>query len=239
MLTTAVTKIDGQVIWHNSEILPTIDPHFFDVEWHRQRGGLTGSATGRGAAYFLRSGRHDLVLRPFRRGGLVGKVNAELYLNRGAERSRSYQEYRLLGWMVEHHLPVPRPVAARYAPRGLWYRADLITEYIPQSTPLANTLYDAPLTSDIWNNIGQVIRRMHDLGVHHSDLNCRNILLDADHQVWLIDFDKCWRREGEDWKSQNLSRLNRSLVKERTKLPSLFWSDSDWSALMAGYDRQD
>jgi serine/threonine protein kinase len=76
---------------------------------------------------------------------------------------------------------------------------------------------------------------MHRLGVHHTDLNCRNILLDGDGQIWLIDFDKCNRRPQGRWIQDSLDRLERSLLKERTKVPHLHWTDPDWGALLEGH----
>ncbi len=235
MQTAAVKNIDGQVIWYDAQILPQIGPQFFEIDWHRDQGSVTGSAPGRGRAHFLQAQGRALVLRPFRRGGLIGKINADLYLRLGASASRSFREYSLLAWMRAQDLPVPRPVAARYVPCGVCYRADLITACIPQSRPVADLMHDMAVPLDIWTNIGAVVRQMHDLGVDHTDLNCRNILLDADMQPWLIDFDKCRRRKAGAWQSQNLDRLKRSLVKERAKMPALFWSDDDWAAFMRGY----
>lgn len=236
MLTTSTKTVGGQVIWHDTRILPKIDPLFFDIEWHQKRGGVTGSATGRGAAHFLHFEGYDLVLRPFRRGGLIGKINADFYLRLGAHHSRSFQEYSLLEWMGEQGLPVPRPVAARYEPIGLCYRADLVTQFIPQSRPLADILQNTRLPFSMWSKIGTVVRQMHRLGVYHSDLNCRNILIDSKMQVWLIDFDKGRRRKQGKWQAQNLERLKRSLVKERTKQPDLFWEVADWDAFLTGYN---
>lgn len=236
MQNTLVEKGGGQVIWYNTQILPQIDPLFFDVEWHRKRGGVTGGATGRSVAHFINFEESDLVLRPYRRGGLAGKINRDLYLRTGAGSSRPFREYSLLAWMLDQGLPVPRPVAARYVPIGLWYRADLVTQLIPQSRTLADVLQDMKLPLETWAKMGTIVHQMHSLGVHHSDLNCRNILIDAEMQVWLIDFDKCCRRKPGTWQAQNLERLNRSLVKESAKQPNLFWEAADWSAFLTGYN---
>lgn len=236
MQTLAMTNVDGQVIWHNAQILPQISPKFFDLDWHRSQSGVLGSAPGRGRAHFLRVDGRVLVLRPFRRGGLIGKLFTDRYLRLGATSSRAFREYSLLEWMFNHGLPVPRPIAARYMPRGLFYRADLVTECISRSRTLADTVADAALPSGTWAKIGAVVGQMHALGVYHSDLNCRNILLDADMQGWLIDFDKCRRREKGRWQSQNLARLKRSLEKESAKQPEFFWRETDWSEFLAGYE---
>ena len=231
----AVTYSDGQVIWHDPQILPQISPQFFDLDWHRGQGGITGSAPGRGRAHFVQAQGHALVLRPYRRGGMIGKMNADLYLRLGAGASRPAREYRLLAWMHAQGLPVPRPVAARYVPRGLCYRADLVTLCIAQSRPLAEIIHEVGVPQEVWANIGAVVRQMHDLGVDHTDLNCRNILLDADMQPWLIDFDKCRKRKAGGWQARNLDRLKRSLVKERMKQPELYLTDADWMAVLRGY----
>jgi len=227
------------VICYNAQLLPQISPQFFDLSWHQSRGNVHGVASGRGHAIFLHAQGHDLVLRPFRRGGLIGKVNSDLYMRFGAYYSRAFQEYHLLEWMRSSGLSVPQPVAARYVPSGLCYRADLITKRIPQARPVADILLETTLTQSIWSKIGGVIRQMHALSVHHSDLNCRNILLDADMQVWLIDFDKCRCRRGIGWQRHNLFRLRRSLKKEKTKHPELNWSDTDWATLLSGYEDND
>ena len=236
MQTSAVKIVGGQVIWHDTQIVPQIEPSFFDVQWHQDQSGVLGSAPGRGRAHFLQVGDSEMVLRPFRRGGLIGKISADLYLRLGAQQSRPFREYSLLMWMRDQGLPVPKPVAVRYAPTGVFYRADLITVCIPQSQTLADKLLEGPVPAKTWRHIGAVVRRMHALGVHHSDLNCRNILLDADMQPWLIDFDKCRRRAKGRWQAQNLARLNRSLEKEKSKQPTLHWADADWQAFIAGYD---
>jgi 3-deoxy-D-manno-octulosonic-acid transferase len=50
-----------------------------------------------------------------------------------------------------------------------------------------------------------------------------------------VDFDKCALRPGEDWKAQNLARLQRSLHKEASRLSPFHGSEADWEWLMSGY----
>lgn len=235
MTTRACHRTDGQVIWHDTEVLPLVSPTMFDTEWHRERGTLIGSAEGRGQAHFLRLEGQDVVLRPYRRGGLIGKLVKRLYLRFGAERSRAFREYTLLEWMQSKGLSVPRPVAARYAPVGLFYRAELITGRITDATSLAESLRETELSLEKWAQIGELIAKMHALGVDHTDLNCRNILLDANGLIWLIDFDKCQRRTPGAWQSANLARLRRSLEKEKLHQTRLFYSDAEWGIMLDGY----
>ena len=236
MQTPSLITRDGQAILHDPAVLPQVPPQFFDPEWHREKGTVTGQAKGRGQACFLRFDGHDLVLRPYLRGGLMGRINADRFARRGAEPSRAFKEYRLLAWMRAQGLPVPHPVAALYAPKGPFYRAALATSTVEGAQPLADILHARAIDTGDWQCIGAVIRQMHNKGVDHSDLNCRNILLDADHSPWLIDFDKCTRRRAGAWQAGNLARLQRSLHKERGLHPRLHYADADWDALRTGYE---
>ena len=77
---------------------------------------------------------------------------------------------------------------------------------------------------------------MHRHQIFHADLNAHNLLLAPQGQVFVVDFDKCERRGGDDWKARNLARLKRSLLKENHRL-ALHWQEADdWPALLNGYD---
>jgi tRNA A-37 threonylcarbamoyl transferase component Bud32 len=225
----------GAVTWYDADLLPTFDNDLFDPDWLARTGRLTGTSTGRNTAWFLHHDGRDMVLRHYWRGGMVGRIVKDLYLREPVDRSRAMREFTLLGWMQTQGLPVPRPVAARFSPLGPWYRADLLMERIPDTRPLADLLAEAPLPLEGWRRIGAVIARFHKAGVHHSDLNCRNILLDGAGGIWLIDFDKCDRRAQGGWTQDNIDRLERSLIKEKGKVPALHWTASDWQALKDGY----
>jgi 3-deoxy-D-manno-octulosonic acid kinase len=87
----------------------------------------------------------------------------------------------------------------------------------------------------VWRQTGECIRRFHDAGVYHADLNARNILLDVHFKVWLIDFDRAKTIAAGSRKFEaNLSRLLRSLQKvwprENNDLVKC------WDSLMAGYN---
>ena len=226
---------NGSVIRYDDSVLDPFEPRLFDVGWLRSEGHYHGSSSGRGEAHFLSFGGRAMVLRPYRRGGLIGRFNRDFYLRTGLEQSRAFQEFSLLQSMRIDGLPVPRAIAARVSPRGLFYRAALVTERIPEARPMEEMLREAPLAVDVWHQAGAVIRRMHDAGVDHTDLNCRNILIDTDAQVWLIDFDKCQKRPSGAWAQANLDRLERSL----NKWHGLQWQAHDWEALCAGYAKSD
>lgn len=193
------------------------------------------AAGGRGSAWFIQSGRYDLVLRHYRRGGMMAHLSQRNYLYSGWGQTRSFREFRLLETLKARGLPVPTPVAAWAGRKGLlWYHAAILIERIPGSVPLpeASEAQDEAL----WTQVGKTVRRFHDIGLEHVDLNCDNILL-ASGKVYLIDFDRCRLRQSDtfdSWKKNNLNRLRRS-VDKRLQATSAHQRDSLWQALQAGY----
>lgn len=206
---------------------------FEPAAW-RRRGQLLGIARGRGETVFVGDGTYEYVLRHYRRGGLPGRLVSDRYLWLGLTRTRAWREWRLTAELYRRGLPVPRPVAARVEHGGLFYRADLITLRIPAAHSLAQALVEAALPAEHWQAIGACIRRFHDEGVHHADLNAHNILLTAD-SVHLIDFDRGRLRAPGNWQAGNLARLRRSLRKLYNESLDIAFGDADWQSLLAGY----
>lgn len=60
-------------------------------------------------------------------------------------------------------------------------------------------------------------------------------MIDAHDKVWVIDFDKCEKREPGDWMQANIDRLHRSLKKTAAASPGLHWKQEDWADLTKGY----
>ncbi|MEL6466030.1 MAG: 3-deoxy-D-manno-octulosonic acid kinase [Pseudomonadota bacterium] len=229
-------RLNGTVIRFDASVLSLPEPRLFNVEWLRSTQAWQGSTEGRSQAHFFHYADRDMVLRHFHRGGLVGRLNRDLYLGLGADRSRALREFDLLAEMHAEGLPVPLPVAARYSPFGPFYRADIITQRIPDAYTMQEVLEERALSSALWHRVGASVRRLHDHGVYHSDLNCRNILIDTSDKVWFIDFDKCEKRAPGAWAQANLERLKRSLRKTKTQTPSLHWNAKDWGELLSGYE---
>ena len=231
--------LDGSVIRFDTSIVASVDAGLFDVTHLRAQGVWRDSTQGRSQAHFFEYAGREMVLRHFHRGGLIGRVNRDLYLRTHLENSRPMREFDLLAQMHGEGLPVPLPVAARFVPRGLFYSADIITQRIPDAVPLQEVLQQRALSELTWADIGLAVRNLHDHGVFHSDLNCRNILLDARERTWFIDFDKCDKRPAGAWMQGTLDRLNRSLRKSAAGAPAFHWADTDWHAFMAGYHSTD
>lgn len=235
MATPLDIQANGAVLRYDTNVLGVMEPRLFDAAWLQDSQFWRGSAEGRGQAHFLHFADRDMVLRDFQRGGLVGRIIQDRFVRRGVAYSRAFAEFDLLCAMRSKSLRVPRPVAARYAPSGLYYRASIITERIAQARTLHAILCDRALSDDLWVAVGAAIRTMHDHDVFHSDLNCHNIMIDTDDHVWIIDFDKCGFRKAGEWMQGNLNRLNRSLRKFAAQDGNLNWNETDWVTLLAGY----
>ena len=216
---------------------PGVD--YFSVDLWRSRQALVGEALGRGSAWFIDAPFGPVVLRQYLRGGWIAKFNRQSYFYTTTSRSRPFREYHLLAVLYQKGLPVPRPVAAMCEHHGLISTGAIMTARIASVKTLADMLpgNDGLSGPDIcvWENVGKCIRRFHDEGVWHADLNARNILLDAESEVFLIDFDRARYTPGTKVKgAAYLYRLRRSIAK--------FWGsdkfysmNTAWNQLEAGY----
>lgn len=203
---------DGAAVFDAERLPDGPESCWFDPDWWRARGPVSSPAGGRGSALLVHTPAGAAVLRHYRRGGLMARVNPDRYLWQGEDRTRPFREFALLGAMVGEGLPAPAPLAARYVRSGPWYRADLLTQAIEGAQTLAQQLASAPSQID-WGLIGATIGRFHQRGFFHADLNAHNVLLHGTF-CHLIDFDRGERRApAPAWQQANLARLRRSLDK--------------------------
>ena len=207
---------------------------FFEPDYWRKHDSIEGTARGRGTTWFIRAGDSSFVLRHYRRGGLIAKFSKDKYWWHGENETRAFSEWYLTYHLHRAGLPVPTPIAARYIRKGLFYRADIITQRIEDSEPLAARLLKGPLPFTQWIAVGRCIRRFHDAGVCHADLNAHNILL-TPTQTYLIDFDRGTLRKRGWWADRTLVRLYRSLEKVTLLAAPDSFTDGDWHSLLAGY----
>lgn len=199
---------------------------------------------GRGQAWFVVVSGISAVYRKYMRGGIMARINRQTYMGLNWENGRSIKEWRMLQWMFDKGLPVPRPVAASvcrvpfsFSPL---YQAQILVERIPGAQTLDQILTQHVIEGDAWRAIGQCVRRFHCKGVYHDDLNASNILLDAELTIHLIDFDKGALRGAQEtntlWMENNLQRLKRSLLKQQKLHKKYHFTEDNWHMLIAGYE---
>lgn len=224
-----------------------ISKDWFSPEALRAQEKISKVQHGRGAVYFFEQNNQSMVLRHYRRGGLVAKVNDDKFIWHSIASSRVYRELSLLDYLQQHDFPAPKPIAGMVKKNLFSYQADILTEVIPNTKELHEILQSRELDKLVWINIGKQLKALHNLNVRHDDINVKNILLNDDDEVFVIDFDKCAIDEvaseenKKKWKADNIARFKRSLEKQLTKFSQngqgYHYNDSDWKAIIEGYSK--
>lgn len=226
---------------HSTLLLTPLSPsdvceNWFDADYWHQQNKIYAKKTGRASTWFFEHASLKAVLRHYWRGGLVGKLLTDQYLNTGLKNSRVYQEFSLLVHLSEQGLKVPTPIAAQFKPSGLVYRADIITQAIEGAQSVLDILQHRPLSSTEIEKVAKGIAEFHNKGVFHADLNINNILFDHQGEMYLIDFDRGQLKPpAQHWQHANMTRLQRSFNKQRLKQPTFHWQKSDWQTLFTHY----
>jgi len=230
----------GVHIRYDSNVFRDFEDVSFNSKVWAQRSSIVGFAEGRGTTFFVQHQGMDFVLRHYQRGGLISRISNDKYLWLGLRFSRPWREWQMLEMMLSKGLPVPTPAAIKVKRVGLSYSADIMMHRIPHARPLMSLLTQEALAEGYWIAIGSMIRRFHEDGVYHSDLNANNILLDEGGRCFLIDFDRCgFRKIKLKWQKENLLRLKRSLNKALTNEDVFYFSDMNWRSLLRGYGWND
>jgi 3-deoxy-D-manno-octulosonic acid kinase len=230
-------RAGGELLVYDPTLVEPPDPDWFEPERLAAQGRILGQSSGRRAAYFVSLPPHTLVLRHYWRGGMMARLSADRYLWLGEQRTRVLREWQLLQTLHERGLPVPRPAAARLRREGLSYSADLLTLRIPDTDSLAARVGASALSAPLWEAVGRCLRRFHDAGAYHADLNAHNILLDRQDRVFVIDWDRGRLiKPARRWQQANLARLFRSLEKLHRLRAAFHYDQQCRERLLAGYE---
>jgi 3-deoxy-D-manno-octulosonic acid kinase len=210
----------------------------FNAQFLKQEKLVTRTAQGRGTVYFFSLGKKALVLRHYKRGGLVAKVSNDRFIFSNIANTRCYKELEVLQHLHNEKVNVPLPIAGKVTRKGMFYSADIITEVIPNTIELHEVLQSEALSPGTWKAIGIQIKKMHNSQVCHADINVKNILVDrqaSSPTIYLLDFDKCKIQKGNEWKKANLARFHRSLLKQTGKFTHYHYHQNDWDELHMAY----
>jgi len=207
----------------------------FDVDYLKEKKSITRTAQGRAQVYFFMQENQELVLRHYYRGGLLGKLNKDKFIFTGIKTTRGFTELDILSFLDQHGLNVAQAVAARITRKGLFYQADIITAAVPAAQELHQMLKQHAVDDKIWHAIGVTLGKLHKLNVRHDDINVKNVLVQNDNSIALIDFDKCRQQALGNWKSANIARFYRSLIKQHGLNKPYYFAQSNWETLQVGY----
>jgi tRNA A-37 threonylcarbamoyl transferase component Bud32 len=182
------------------------------------------------------------VVRRYLRGGWAAPILHDRYLRQGP--SRPLTEARASDAARERGIPTPQVQAGvTYATGLMWYRADLVTTFVPDSVDLADLLFhdrmptsrqpptDAQRVRAI-SLAGRLARRLADSGIYHPDLNAKNFLIvgeGASMDAHVLDLDRARVLADSAPLAPMAARLTRSLRKFETVTGAALGEDA-WSA---------
>jgi 3-deoxy-D-manno-octulosonic acid kinase len=151
-------------------------------------------AGGRGGvgAFSLRADL-SVVLRPYRRGGLVARVNSSRYLGL---RSRPFAELRAAAALIAREVPTPEVLGAAV----LWdapgvYRGALATREVWGAANLWHYLQTQPPAArpPACAAAAGALAKLFAADAVHADLNLQNFLIrrpPGGLEAWIIDLDR-------------------------------------------------
>ena len=178
---------------------------------------------GRGAVWSVPVGDDDrAVLRHYRHGGFLAPLTRDVFVGRTP---RPVLELACSEALRRRGVRTPEILALYWRSAGpLMYRADLITREISNGLDLAAWLAAARGRGQSARRrralvaVGEALAGMHVAGLHHPDLNLKNLVVREQAsgiEVWVLDLDRA--RAGaplaEDDCVVQLKRLERSFHK--------------------------
>jgi len=163
-------------------------------------GAPLSGAFGRGGV--LRAGA--VVLRPYRRGGLLRHLNPDRYLGEGRFR-REFQVHQAL-W--EAGLPTVEPLGFAHRGQGWGTQGVFLTRF-QAGTPWPRAWDRA----DLLPQVRALLEALCAWGLHAPDLNATNFLLPPEGPLLALDWDGARWRPGRDLMPRYRARLARSLRK--------------------------
>jgi hypothetical protein len=207
------------------------------------RQGQQGAGRGRTATLTLPSGER-LRLKQLKRGG----GTRHLWRDRFPGKRRLLENLSMPLEAIARGIATPRPVALllREGPPPL-YRGWIAFEEISGATDLIERWSHGPRPTTTELSVAmQLVKRMHDAGLEHTDLNVGNILvrpgLSGEPEAFVIDLDNARLHLNSlslRSRKRSLQRLERSYLKWCNQYDLDSKSDPpDWWDLYTGDDQR-
>jgi len=153
------------------------------------RTGPIGRPTTHKGRRQLRFLEPDLIVREVVHGGLFASLSSDRFLSP----ARSIRELSINAYLISSGVPTPEIMALRVIQNGWYQTIAVVSRLVPKATDLIAYLATAHEDAgQRFEQIGELVRRMHDLKVYHADLHLKNFLLDSGGAVWVLDLDKAW-----------------------------------------------
>lgn len=157
----------------------------------------------------------SVVIKYFRRGGLIRHFTRQRYLKLGE--TRPQLEFEMLEEMKKIGVSAPSPVAWAYKKEGFFfYTGWLVMQEIKKQQSLAEvSKKDSERAKYILKKTAAQLSILIKNKILHVDLHPGNVLVDPTDHVYLIDFDKAKksRMENNRLKLFYLERWKRAVKK--------------------------
>jgi hypothetical protein len=184
-----------------------------------------------------------MVVRRYIHGGLLKGLTGDRFFFG----SRSFRELAVTEKIRSCGMATVEPVGAvRLSAFPFFYRAYFLSIEVPGAMNLVQYLSEKtthqpqhlPSKRNTLSGVGLLLRRFHDAGFVHRDLQLKNILV-AHGEPLLIDFDRCFQKSTLSIRDRmkNLLRLNRSA--EKWKQAGLPVTRTDRWRLFCAYAKRD
>lgn len=201
--------------------------------------------TGRGPVHVILAPapgpdrRERWAFRHCRRGGGAARLLRDRHVALGA--ARPLRELRVSVEARLRGVRTPAVVAGAAYRTGAVYRADLVTELVPQTLALRDAVFGERATTDastqLWSS-GRLVRMLEEARVLHADLNAGNVLVGSgDDPAWVVDLDRCRTLSSSSPHPKNAMR--RRLERSLRKLAATYdrpLSAHEWEALRSGFE---
>jgi len=168
-----------------------------------------------------------MIVRQYSHGGIFRAITRDIYLFG----SRSFRELALTEEIRSLGIPTIEPIGAIHRSiLHFLYQPYFLSLEVPHAKDLIQYFQEVdprPVGEELLlkrktiRSAGILLRKFHQAGFFHGDLQLKNILVTGD-QLLLIDFDRSYRRKVLSIRERikNLLRLNRSVEKwKRHRLP--------------------
>ncbi len=194
---------------------------------------------GRGGIFFFNDHRvaTPIAVRQYRHGGIWRFLSGARFFSR----KRFLAELAIHQQAARIGLPVPEAVAVivvKKKRRPVFVRGYFVTEKLADCQTLPEFLQSASGATRlrIFFKLGKYLEKLHKHGIYYTDMQVKNILVDAAGDPCLIDFDKSRifaEALSRRLRLANLRRFLRSLEKYKSRGGYLL--DSDRAAFLIAY----
>jgi 3-deoxy-D-manno-octulosonic acid kinase len=189
---------------------------------------------GRAAIEVLDTPAGQIVAKALSRGGLLGGWLPDLFV----DGQRPWREAMLAEDLAGMGCPTPAVVAVRSTTSALGLsRLELATARVEGARDLLEALFADADARPLVRLTGRTLRKLHDAGLRHRDLQVKNLLIPEDPAggAVVIDLDRCTLGGAldEEERVASLTRFARSLVKRGVVGGA--WGPQDCRAFLDAY----